>query len=92
MEQLRHIIGEDGAQLLDLAIRNAHGTSTGLVGSIVGFVTLFLAASGVFGEMEDALNVIWRAPRLDGLSPDEHILMMLDRGVDEIYALDVEYR
>jgi membrane protein len=61
--QLRHVIGEDGAQLLDLAIRNAHGTSTGVIGSIVGFVTLFLAASGVFGEMEDALNVIWRAPR-----------------------------
>jgi len=27
-----------------------------------------------------------------GLTQDEHILMMLDRGVDEIYALDVEYR
>jgi len=27
-----------------------------------------------------------------GITPDEHILMMLDRGVDEIYALDVEYR
>jgi Tol biopolymer transport system component/DNA-binding winged helix-turn-helix (wHTH) protein len=27
-----------------------------------------------------------------GLTPDEHLLMMLDRGVDEIYALDVEYR
>jgi eukaryotic-like serine/threonine-protein kinase len=27
-----------------------------------------------------------------GLTPDEHILMMLDRSVDEIYALDVEYR
>ena len=27
-----------------------------------------------------------------GLTPDDHILMMLDRGVDEIYALDVEYR
>ena len=27
-----------------------------------------------------------------GLTLDDHILMMLDRGVDEIYALDVEYR
>jgi len=27
-----------------------------------------------------------------GLTPDDHILMMQDRGVDEIYALDVEYR
>ena len=27
-----------------------------------------------------------------GLTPDDHILMLLDRGVDEIYALDVAYR
>lgn len=27
-----------------------------------------------------------------GLTPDDHILMMLDRSVDEVYALDVEYR
>jgi DNA-binding winged helix-turn-helix (wHTH) protein/Tol biopolymer transport system component len=27
-----------------------------------------------------------------GLTSDDHVLMMLDRGVDEIYALDVDYR
>jgi len=27
-----------------------------------------------------------------GLTPDDHILVMLDRSVDEVYALDVEYR
>jgi len=27
-----------------------------------------------------------------GLTPDDHILMMLDRSLDEVYALDVEYR
>lgn len=27
-----------------------------------------------------------------GLTLDDHILMLLDRGADEIYALDVEYR
>lgn len=61
--QLRQMMSSQSAEILDLAIRNAHGTSTGIVGSVIGFVTLILAASGVFGEMEDALNVIWRAPR-----------------------------
>ena len=27
-----------------------------------------------------------------GLTPDDQILMMLDRGVNEIYALDVQYQ
>ncbi len=27
-----------------------------------------------------------------GLTPDDHVLVMLDRSVDEVYALDVEYR
>jgi hypothetical protein len=27
-----------------------------------------------------------------GLTPDDHVLVMLDRSVDEVYALDLEYR
>ncbi|MEJ0025846.1 MAG: YihY/virulence factor BrkB family protein [Rhizomicrobium sp.] len=57
------VLGHESQQVLLLAIRNAPGTSTGLLGSIIGLVTLVVTASGVFGEMEDALNVIWRAPR-----------------------------
>jgi membrane protein len=61
--QLRHLMSRESAEILQLAIRHAPGTSTGIVSSILGIVTLILTASGVFGEMEDALNVIWRAPR-----------------------------
>ncbi len=61
--QLSHLMGQQSAALLQLAIHNARGTSTGILSGIVGALTLILTASGVFGEMEDALNVIWRAPR-----------------------------
>ncbi|HXC57319.1 MAG TPA: YihY/virulence factor BrkB family protein [Rhizomicrobium sp.] len=61
--QLSHLMGRDSAALLQLAIRHAPGTSTGIFNGVVGFLALILTASGVFGEMEDALNVIWRAPR-----------------------------
>ncbi len=44
-------------------------TSTGIVGGIIGIATLVLTASGVFGEMEDALNAIWRAPPKGALLP-----------------------
>src|ERR1700709_701264 len=58
--QLSHLMGHESAALLQLAIRNAQGTSTGIISGIIGVLTLILTASGVFGEMEDALNVIWR--------------------------------
>jgi len=60
--QLRHLMSHESAQMLQLAIRNAHGTSTGIVSSLIGTFALIVTASGMFGEMEDALNVIWRAP------------------------------
>ena len=66
---LGHIMSHDSVALLVLAIRNARGTSTGIFAGIVGVVTLIVTASGVFGEMEDALNAIWRAPRQGPLLP-----------------------
>src|SRR4028118_2143184 len=38
-------------------------SSGGIIGSIIGFVTLLLAASGVFGELDAALNIIWDVPK-----------------------------
>ena len=64
---LGHIMSRDSVALLLLAVRNARGTSTGIFAGIVGLVTLIVTASGVFGEMEDALNAIWRAPRKGAL-------------------------
>lgn len=60
--QLGRFMSPQGVQLLQTAIRHPIGTSTGIISTIVGTLTLILTASGVFGEMEDALNTIWRAP------------------------------
>ena len=38
-------------------------TSGGIIGSIIGFATLLLAASGVFGELDAAFNIIWDVPK-----------------------------
>src|SRR5262249_10893974 len=66
---LGRIMSHDNVAALELAIRNARGTSTGLVGGAVGVVILIVTASGVFGEMEDALNAIWQAPRKGAVIP-----------------------
>jgi membrane protein len=47
--------------LLDqtLASMQTHSTARG-VGAVIGVVTLLFGASGVFSELEAALNIIWR--------------------------------
>jgi membrane protein len=48
-------------QVLQTAIASASGTSAGIVATIIGVITLIVTASGVFGEMQTALNAIWKA-------------------------------
>ena len=42
-------------------VASAASKSSGIVATIVGIVTLLVTASGVFGEMQTALNAIWKA-------------------------------
>lgn len=72
--QLRHFMSQESAQMVQLAIRHAPGTSKGAIGTAIGMLALIVTASGVFGEMEDALNVIWKAP------PKRSIFLRLVRG------------
>ncbi len=39
---------------------------SGTIATLIGVVTLLLTASGVFSELQSALNVIWRAPPPSG--------------------------
>jgi membrane protein len=59
--QLSGLMGDQVAQVLQAAVANAYKKSSGTVATVVGLVTLVLTASGAFGEMQSALNVIWKA-------------------------------
>jgi membrane protein len=60
--QFRGLLGADAASLLQKAITSsASEKSAGAIASIVSVVGLALTASGVFLELEDALNAIWDA-------------------------------
>jgi membrane protein len=58
--QLRDLMGRESADLVQTAVESA-GKSSGIFASVVGAITLFITASGVFGEMQSALNMIWKA-------------------------------
>ena len=62
-EQLTRIMSSESADLVQLAILHVRSAPHTLVGSLIGVVALVVTASGFFTEIEDALNVIWKAPR-----------------------------
>ena len=58
--QLGDLMGEQTAQVLQTAVASAANKPAGIMATIIGVVTLLVTASGVFGEMQTALNVIWK--------------------------------
>jgi membrane protein len=59
--QLSDLMGSQTAEVLQSAVASASGASSGIIATIVGIITLMVAASGVFGEMQSTLNAIWKA-------------------------------
>ncbi len=59
--QLSGLMGQQTADVIQSAIASASNTSSGVWATIIGIATLILTASGVFGEMQTALNAIWKA-------------------------------
>ena len=58
--QLRQALGEPTAQALEAMILNASNPASSKLATIVGAVTLVVGASGVFAQLKDALNTIWK--------------------------------
>ena len=59
--ELSGLMGHQTAEILQGAIAGAVGKSSGIIATIIGIVTLSVTASGVFVEIQSALNAIWRA-------------------------------
>ncbi len=59
--ELGSLMGQQSADLLQTAIENAAQRSSGIFAAAIGIATLVITASGVFTEMQQTLNVIWRA-------------------------------
>jgi membrane protein len=64
--QLTGLMGQQAADVLQAALASASTTSSGVAATIVGVVTLLVTASGMFGEMQVALNRIWKAEPKSG--------------------------
>ena len=63
--ELGDLMGQQAAEVLQSVLVSAANKSSGIVATIIGIATLIATASGVFGEMQAALNVMWKAKPLD---------------------------
>ncbi|WP_416674565.1 YihY/virulence factor BrkB family protein [Egbenema bharatensis] len=62
--QIQGLVGQEGAAAIETMITNADQVEGGVFATVLGIVTLLIGASGVFGQLQDALNTIWEvAPR-----------------------------
>ncbi len=57
--ELGSVVGGQAAQGIQSVVASAHSTSSGVLSTVIGIVTLFVGASGVFGELQSSLNTIW---------------------------------
>jgi len=58
--QISGLMGAESAAILEDVLKGASAKSSGTVAAMLGTVTLFITASGVFGEMQQSLNKIWK--------------------------------
>jgi len=56
--QLRDLVGTEGAKAIE-AMLSSSSTSGGVVATVVGIVTLLIGATGVFLQLQDAINTVW---------------------------------
>ena len=66
--QLRGLMGRVGAEAIQSMVQSAYQPGKGIWAAVVGGAVLLLGASGVFGQLKEALNAIWEAvpPKVSG--------------------------
>ena len=57
--QIQELAGQQAAQAIQNVLQSTATKSTSLLATAIGLVVLLFGASGVFGELKDALNLIW---------------------------------
>lgn len=86
--QIRSVIGAQGAQVVQQALTSAQKPSEGITASLFAFGLLLSGATGVFVELQDAFERLWRQG--SGQAPQQkwwHGASLRLRGIAYILAL-----
>jgi membrane protein len=65
--QMRGLVGQQGAEAIQTMVANAGKQgSGGVLGTIIGIVTILFGATGVFAQLQSSLNKIWNVEAKPG--------------------------
>jgi membrane protein len=61
IDQIQGTVGQEGAAFIQTLLQNASqgGAGTSITASVIGVIVLLFGATGLFVELQDALNTIW---------------------------------
>lgn len=84
--ELAKIFGSQMSESLEQMVQAAAKPKSGTIATIIGIVTLFFGASGVFGQLKDALNTIWnvetkKAAGIKGFIGERFLSMAMVLGI-----------
>ena len=60
VNQISSVVGAQGAEVVKQAIASAQQPSEGITASLIAFILLISGATGVFSELQDAFERLWR--------------------------------
>ena len=72
VQEIVGILGQQSGELVKSMLAKSSDPHTGMLATIFGIVMLLVTASGVFGEMQSALNATWKTK-----APDEPFFSMI---------------
>ena len=59
---LQSLMGEDGAKAVEGLLTSVSEPKEGIIATVIGILVLIIGATTVFGELQNSLDRIWRAP------------------------------
>lgn len=59
MTQIQHVVGDQGGKAIKDMVEAASKPSSGLLGSVLGFIMLAFGATSLFVQLQSSLNTIW---------------------------------
>src|SRR5215216_2394260 len=62
VEQFRDTIGTEAASFVEQLVLKSSSQSDGVLAAVIALGVLFFGASGVFAELQGALNTVWKVP------------------------------
>lgn len=60
LREIQTTVGEPAASTLETMIQKVQNDGHSIWATVVGAVTLLIGATGVFGELQDSLNTVWK--------------------------------